>query len=81
MEQIPNSPTVWIVLGVLAAVVIGFALWRRYNVVVRKGDTEVRFERQPESGTSGFSPGLTLSTVRAAYWARPVRALSACRRG
>src|SRR5262245_6974298 len=50
--QLPNDPVVWTILIVLVAAVLGFAIWRRYSVVVRKGDTELRLER-PEDGTSG----------------------------
>jgi hypothetical protein len=50
--QIPNDPVVWGILIVLAAAVLGFAIWRRYSVVVRKGDTELRLER-PEEGSAG----------------------------
>ena len=51
--QIPNDPVVWTILIVLVAAVLGFAIWRRYSVVVRKGDTELRLERPTEGGSGG----------------------------
>jgi hypothetical protein len=53
--QIPNDPLVWTILIVLVAAVLGFAIWRRYSVVVRKGDTELRLERPDEGSGGGIS--------------------------
>lgn len=50
--QIPNDPVVWVILIVVVAAVLGFAIVRRYSVVVRKGDSELRLER-PDEGGSG----------------------------
>jgi hypothetical protein len=53
--QIPNDPVVWIVLGAFAAAVLGIAIWRRYSVVLRRGDTEVRLERPGEDARAAVS--------------------------
>ncbi|MGH6892582.1 MAG: hypothetical protein ACREEP_10015 [Dongiaceae bacterium] len=55
--QIPNDPVVWVVLIAVVAAILGFALWRRYNVVLRKGDTELRLERSSEDGSTGITVG------------------------
>ena len=47
--ELPNDPTVYIILIVVLALVVGFAVWRRYNVVLKRGDTELRLEQPSES--------------------------------
>jgi len=51
--ELPNDPTVYIVLIVVVALVVGFAVLRRYNVVMRRGDTEVRLEQPSEGAAAG----------------------------
>jgi len=51
--ELPNDPTVYIILIVVLALVVGFAVWRRYNVVLKRGDTELRLEQPSESAGAG----------------------------
>ena len=61
--QIPNDPVVWTILIVVVAAVLGFAIFRRYSVVVRKGDSELRLERPDEQG-SGAVDVLSKATIQ-----------------
>ncbi|HVM83259.1 MAG TPA: hypothetical protein VMW18_05170 [Candidatus Binatia bacterium] len=59
--ELPNDPTVYIILIVVLALVVGFAVWRRYNVVLKRGDTELRLEQPSEN--AGAGPGAATAGV------------------
>ena len=57
--ELPNDPTVYIVLIVVVAIAVGYAIWRRYTVVLKHGDTEMRFERPDDAAPAGGAPALS----------------------
>jgi len=54
--ELPNDPIVYIVLIVVVAAAVGYAIWRRYTVVLKHGDTEMRFERPGDAAPAGAAP-------------------------
>ncbi len=57
LSSLQNHPVAWVVLIAFVAAAVVFLVWRRYTVVVRKGDVELRLERPPDGGSADITVG------------------------